>query len=301
MIIAGSFEDRLKITSQFALIGGVRVEDFRLARDGVNFDGTIPTGLPFTKTWTPVSYRAAYTYEPIPDLTFYSMYATAYDPAVAGIFSLNPGNGPLQLTSARTYETGAKQILWDGRAEWTVALYDIRPAQCLCAGQRDGDRYCRRGLHQRHRSRRRRAPDSKALSSGAMSRSINRASTISMCGRAIRRRMWRPSSSMRGASYRFDHWRWPVEFGGSVRHVGNRFLFQDNLTTLDAYTTADAYAFVDIPGRDLPWRPVENRASHVPRPQSDQRGLCRMVRSGLPDQILLGAPRTYEVAASAKW
>ena len=33
------------------------------------------------ETWKPVSYRAAYTYEPIPGLTFYSMYATAYDPA----------------------------------------------------------------------------------------------------------------------------------------------------------------------------------------------------------------------------
>ena len=27
-----------------------------------------------------------------------------------------------------------------------------------------------------------------------------------------------------GASYRFDHWRWPVEIGGSVRHVGPRSL-----------------------------------------------------------------------------
>jgi iron complex outermembrane recepter protein len=34
-------------------------------------------------------------------------------------------------------------------------------------------------------------------------------------------------------------------------HVGPRFVFQDNLTTMDAYTTADAYAFVDIPGRDV--------------------------------------------------
>ena len=54
-----------------------------------------------------------------------------------------------------------------------------------------------------------------------------------------------------GASYRFKRWRWPVEFGGSVRHVGPRFVFQDNATTMDAYTTADVYAFVDIPGRDI--------------------------------------------------
>jgi iron complex outermembrane receptor protein len=43
-----------------------------------------------------------------------------------------------------------------------------------------------------------------------------------------------------------------------VRHVGNRFLFPDDLTTLLAYTTADVCTFVDIPGRDL-WRPgIEN-------------------------------------------
>ena len=75
-----------------------------LARFGVNFDGTIPDGQPFSKTWKPVSYRAAYTYEPIPGLMFYSMYATAYDPAGAAIFSVTPAT--LQLTSTRLYEPG---------------------------------------------------------------------------------------------------------------------------------------------------------------------------------------------------
>ncbi len=70
----------------------MRLENMTLARNGINSDGTIPDGLPFSKTWTPVSYRAAYTYEPIKDLMFYSMYATAYDPAVAAIFSVSPAN-----------------------------------------------------------------------------------------------------------------------------------------------------------------------------------------------------------------
>src|ERR1700722_17767106 len=122
--IAGSFEDRLKLTSAFALIGGVRLDDLTLARNGINSDGTIPDGQPFTKTWNPVSYRAAYTYEPIKDLMFYSMYGTAYDRAIAAVFSVSPANS-LQLTSSQTYETGAKQIFWDGKAEWTVALYNI--------------------------------------------------------------------------------------------------------------------------------------------------------------------------------
>jgi iron complex outermembrane receptor protein len=297
--LATSFEDRLKITSQFALIGGLRVEDFRLARDGANFDGSIPDGLPFTKNWIPVSYRAAYTYEPIPNLTFYSMYATAYDPAVAGIFSINPTTS-LQLTSARTYETGAKQILWDGRAEWTIAAYDILqrnvfvPVNVLVtdlAGQ----------------------VSTKGIEVAAAVRPIE---GLKLWGNAAFNHSRfgdfdvftgntppnvAPIIVNAGASYRFERWRWPVEFGGSVRHVGNRYLEQDNLTTLDAYTTADAYAFVDIPGHDLPWRTLDTL-----RVTFRVRNLTNAVYAAwsdttYPDQVLLGAPRTYEVAASAKW
>jgi hypothetical protein len=122
--IALSFEDRLKLTPAFALIGGVRLEDLTLARNGINADGTIPDGQPFTKTWHPISYRAAYTWEPIRKLTFYSMVATAYDPAAAGIFSISPANS-VQLTSARIYETGVKQLFWNDQAEWTLSAYDV--------------------------------------------------------------------------------------------------------------------------------------------------------------------------------
>ena len=122
---ATALEDRLKITPEFALIGGIRLDDLTLSRDGVHADGTVPDGLPFSVNWTPVSYRAAYTYEPIHDLVFYGMFATAYNPAAAALFSVTPAQTTL-LTSSRIYETGVKQILWGGRAEWTFAAYDIR-------------------------------------------------------------------------------------------------------------------------------------------------------------------------------
>src|SRR5262249_52951292 len=89
--IAGSFEDRLKLTPAFALIAALGVAPITWPREGVNADGTIPGALPFPVSWDPVSYRAAYTYEPTPDLPFYSMYATAYNPAVAAVFSITPG------------------------------------------------------------------------------------------------------------------------------------------------------------------------------------------------------------------
>jgi iron complex outermembrane recepter protein len=281
------------------LIGGVRVDRLTLSRDGVNADGTVPTGLPFIVSWEPVSYRAAYTYEPIRDLVFYSMYATAYNPAVAAVFSITPGTS-LQLTSSRIYETGAKQLLWDGRAEWTIALYDIlqrnvfipiSTTETVVAGE----------------------VTSKGIELAAAVRPFD---GLELWGNAavIHARFGNfgtftgnvppnvaPLIVNAGISYRFDHWRWPVEIGGSMRYVGSRFLEQDNLTTLNAYTTADAFAFLDIPGRDLAMPELENV-----RISARVRNLTNAVYAAwsdttYPDQILLGAPRTYEIGAAARW
>jgi iron complex outermembrane receptor protein len=106
------------------LSGDPRGGPLSLSRNGINFDGTIPAGLPFSTTWTPVSYRAATTFEPVKGLMVYGMYATAYDPAAVGIFSVTPAT-TLALTSARILETGLKFITPDQRTELTFAAYDI--------------------------------------------------------------------------------------------------------------------------------------------------------------------------------
>ncbi len=297
--VAGSFEDRLRITPQFALIGGVRLDDFTLLREGSDYDGTIPAGLPFTQSWTPVSYRAAYTYEPIRDLTFYSMYATAYDPSAAGLFSLNPTSS-LQLTSARIYETGAKQKFWNDRAEWSIAAYDIRQRNVYVpvntttvdlAGE-----VATKGLE--------------------IAAAVSPIDGLKLWGNAaftharfVDFDVWTgntppdvaPIIVNAGASYRFNHWRWPVEFGGSVRHVGDRYVFQDDLTTMNAYTTADVYAFVDIPGRDLGRPEISNLRLTARVRNLTNAVYAQWADTTYPDQVLLGAPRTYEIAASAKW
>jgi iron complex outermembrane receptor protein len=297
--VAGSFEDRLKLTSALALIGGVRLEDLTLARNGINADGTFPAGQPFTKSWQPVSYRAAYTYEPIRDLMFYSMFATAYDPAVAGIFSISPGKS-LQLTSSRILETGAKQLFWDGKAEWTIAAYDILQRNVFVPVNTTTTDLAGEVA-------------SKGVELAAAVRPFDGwklwANAAYTHARFVNFDVWTgntppnvaPVIVNAGASYRFNHWRWPVELGGSIRHVGDRYLFPDNLTTLDAYTTADVYAFVDIPGRDLARPELDNlRVTFRVRNVTD-KVYAAWSDSTYPDQILLGAPRTYEVAASARW
>jgi iron complex outermembrane recepter protein len=104
-----------------------------------------------------------------------------------------------------------------------------------------------------------------------------------------------------GASYRFDQWRWPVEIGGSVRHVGDRYLFEDDATTMDAYTTADVYAFVDIPGRDVGLSDIKNMRWTFRVRNITNRVYAAFSDPGYPDQVYLGDPRTYEIAAHFKW
>jgi iron complex outermembrane recepter protein len=101
-----------------------------------------------------------------------------------------------------------------------------------------------------------------------------------------------------GASYRFDT-AWPVEIGASVRHVGDRFNFQDNLVTMDAYTTADAYAFVDVP-RTVFQGVDRTRITFRVRNLTDRR-YAAWGDPGYTDQVILGAPRSYEVGASFRW
>lgn len=298
--VAGSVEDRLKITPAFALIGGVRVDDLTLDRSGSNYDGSIPDGLPFSQTWKPVSYRAAYTYEPIHDLMFYSMFATAYNPAAVEVFSLDPATAPVSLTSSRIYETGAKQKFWDDRAEWTIAAYDIRQRNVYVPVSTTVD----------------------DLAGEEASKGIEVAGAVSPVeglklwanaawthARFVDFGAWTgntppdvaPIIVNTGASYRFSHWRWPVEFGASVRHVGNRYLFQDDATTMLAYTTADVYAFVDVAGRYWGRPDIENLRVTFRVRNLTNTVYAQWSDTTYPDQVLLGAPRTFEVAASMKW
>ena len=101
-----------------------------------------------------------------------------------------------------------------------------------------------------------------------------------------------------GASYRFAT-AWPVEIGGSLRYVGDRFNFVDNLVTMNEYLLVDAYAFVEIP------KQVFNAVEQT-RITFRVRNLTDKIYAswgdpGYTDQIMLGAPRSFEVAASFKW
>jgi iron complex outermembrane receptor protein len=290
-----SVEDRLKITPELALIGGVRIDDLMLTRNALTVAGNVVPGFPFSITWAPVSYRAAYTWEPIRNFVFYSMYATAYDPAIASIFSINP-NLPVLLTSARIYETGAKYLFWDNRAEFTFSGYDIVRKNVYQAqgGQvfAVAGEIAVRGIEVAAAVR----PNDRLKLWGNVALTDARYVDFEFAGGSFSGHTppnVAPLIVNIGASYRFTTPWWPVEVGGSLRHVGNRYLFDDNQVIMDSYTVADAYMFMDI-----------DRLSLFPTMDSTRlslrvRNLTNRVYAawsdpGYPDQVYLGAPRSVE-------
>ncbi|MCP1739640.1 outer membrane receptor protein involved in Fe transport [Bradyrhizobium japonicum] len=238
-------------------------------------------------------------------MMLYSQYATAADPTVANIFILRPTT-PLLLTTSRTYETGVKLLSADKRAEATFSAFDIE----------------RKNVY---------VPESgilfnvagKMASKGVeIAAAVNPVAGLKLWGNVafVQSRFidftyvdgngdFQSYSGKTppnvpnfianaGASYRFDT-KLPVEIGGLVRHVGDRFNFQDNLVTMDAYTIFDAFAFVDIPKAYFPGVDQTRISFRV-------RNLTNKLYAawgdpGYTDQIILGAPRSYEIAASFKW
>lgn len=295
-----SFEDRLKLTRNFALIGGLRVEHIGLDRNSTNVSGLEKAGFPFTKDWAPVTGRIGYTWEAVPGLTFFSQYATGADVAANNIFLLSPAQ-PLDLTTSRTYETGVKHLFWDNRAEWSFSAYDIVRKNVYAAAG---------GMQLNIAGRQ----ESKGVELAASVRPIEplrlwgniayvdaRYADYDFVGGSFSGNT--PPNVPRivanaGASYRFFT-PWPVELGITGRHVGDRYNTDANVVTMKAYTVADVYAFVDIP------RTVFNavdraRLTFRVRNITDKR-YAIWGDPFYPDQILLGAPRTYELSAAFKW
>lgn len=295
-----SFEDRLKLTRTFAMVGGLRVEHIGLDRNSTDKNGLEKAGFPFTKDWAPVTGRIGYTWEAVPGLTFFSQYATGADISANNIFLLGPTQ-PLDLTTARTYETGVKHLLWGNRAEWSFSAYDIVRKNVYAAAG---------GMQLNIAGRQ----ESKGVELAASVRPIEplrlwgniafvdaRYADYSFAGGSFSGNT--PPNVPRivanaGASYRFFT-PWPVELGITSRHVGDRYNTDANVMTMKAYTVADVYAFVDIP--KTVFNAVDQaRLTFRVRNVTDKR-YAIWGDPFYPDQILLGAPRAYEISAAFKW
>ncbi|WP_311976918.1 TonB-dependent receptor domain-containing protein [Bradyrhizobium diversitatis] len=298
-----NLEDRLKITQNFALIGGLRYNPFELDRTSTDVSGVSKAGFPYSASFQPVTGRIGYTWEALPGLTFYSQYATASDLSAGSIFLLEPTQ-PLTLTSARSYETGVKNLLWNGLAEWTFSAFDIERSNVYSAqaGQTLNLAGKVKSQGVEFAAAARPIPEVKLW--GNVAYLHTRYADYDFAGGSFSGNTPPNIPAVivnGGASYRFLNPGWfPVELGVSVRHVGDRFSTDANTVTMLAYTTADAFAFVDIPKSSIFPTVTDTRVTFRVRNFTDAK-YAAWSNPFYPDQILLGAPRSYEVGASFRF
>jgi iron complex outermembrane recepter protein len=290
--IALSIEDRLKITPALTLIGGVRHESIDIDRTSTDVAGAPRAGFPFSKSFHPTTGRIGLTYEAVPGLTLYGQYATATDVAANNLFLLDAAQ-PLLLTRARTVEAGIKHLFWDKKAEWNLALYDIERSNVYAAagGQslNIAGKQNAKGIELSIAAR----PTHAWNLWGNIAYTDAKYADFTFAGGSFSGNT--PPNVPRivanaGASYRFNT-STPLEIGSSVRHVSDRFHSDANTVKLLAYTVGDAFAAVDIGKTKLAFR-VRNITNEKYAIWSDPF---------YPDQILLGAPRSYELTASMKF
>jgi len=124
---AAFVDSLLNVTEQLALVVGVRYDDFGFDRFNHPLDD--PRATPreasaFDAGFSHFTWRAGVVYQPAKSISLYAQTSTAADPVTSPV-SINASNSDFDLSTGRQYEVGVKQQFLDGRAEYTVAYFDI--------------------------------------------------------------------------------------------------------------------------------------------------------------------------------
>lgn len=118
-------ENRLELTPQWAVLGGVRYDHADVRRDDL-----IENTRAFDRSYSNVGYRLGTVYDLNPGLAVYAQYSQAADP-VSGLLMLSPANSEFEMAKGRQIEVGLKQDFWQGKGQWTLAAYHIKKTNLL--------------------------------------------------------------------------------------------------------------------------------------------------------------------------
>ncbi len=126
-------EDAFSITDRMMLVAGLR-------HDRIDVERTSLVGAaPFTKSYTPFTGRLGVVHRLSPELNIYASYTSAAQP-VSQLVSLNPSHEDFSLQKGRQYEIGLKTTMMNGRADMTLAVFDIEKNDLLTSTVVDGER-----------------------------------------------------------------------------------------------------------------------------------------------------------------
>lgn len=111
-------ENRTQLTERLSLITGVRRDQVHLNRDDLDTDTRTDRSL------SGDNWRAGLVFALTEDFSVYGQYATSTE-GVSNLLTLSAAQQSWDLSTAKQTEVGVKQMLPDGRGEWTLAAYHI--------------------------------------------------------------------------------------------------------------------------------------------------------------------------------
>lgn len=233
-------EDRLVLTEQWSVLGGVRYDHADLERQNL-----VAGSLAFDKTFANIGWRLGTVYALAPDFSVYGQLARAADP-VSSLFFLSPENSSFENATARQLEVGLKQSFWNRQGEWTLAVYDIRkdnlltrdpanPAQSIQVGERSS-----RGVEGTLSVTFARDWSLDANASILRARFDDFAELVA--GTPVSRAGNRPPDVPTRTANLWLRWDFQPDWsaGAGLRHVGARYADNANTLRMPSYTTVDA-------------------------------------------------------------
>jgi iron complex outermembrane receptor protein len=287
-------EDSLAVSTRLSLMGALRYDGLDLERVNLDANRNVIAG-GFTRDYNWWSWRAGAVVTLRPDLVAYGQYSNARDPVSANVFLVN-ANQNFDLTEATQWELGMKADLAAGRTQLTAAYFDISRDDVL-------ERF---------------ALDSTTNIGGIDSRGVELAGTIRMSDQAriganfaLTDAAYRPSANfVRFAGNRppnvpevtANAWAsyqrlagLPIEIGGSLRFVGDRFASNANAVEMQDYTVLDAYAAWTRDRVRVTVR-MDNLANTTYASWADPFYVEQNNPSFLyANQVMLGPPRSFAV------
>ena len=292
-------ENALKISDRLSVVGALRYEQLELDRQNFNSDGVLEASS-FDRDFDWTSWRIGSVFKLADNVAAYAQYSDAKDPVNSNIFLVNGGED-LDLTDAEQWEIGLKGALPEVGVEATVAYFDI---------QRD-DVIEQIGIDSATNVGGRESNGLEVTATWAASEQlkfgVNAAQTKAKFSRSTNFQNFAgntpPNVPERTAnlwaSYNFSDL--PLTLGGAFRYVGDRFGDNANDVTLKSYSLIDAYASWKHNNLTISAR-VNNAADEEYVSWSDVFYLGQTDPSFIyANQLLLGAPRTYEVSIAASF
>ncbi len=242
-------EDRLKVTSRWSVVGGVRYDHASINRDD------LVTGAAFSKDLGYTGWRVGTVYDVTAHTSVYGQYSVAADP-ISSLLMLTASKAKFDLAAGKQIELGVKQDWLDGRIDGTLSVYRIvknnllsvdplNPSQSLQVGQQSS-----RGVELTLGAQVTR--DIRVDVNGTLLRAKYDEFDESVGGVSVSRAGNIPVNVPQQMANLWMHWRFAPAWtaSGGLKYVGKRYADTANTLALPSYTTVDL-ALAWKPRRDL--------------------------------------------------